>query len=405
MGGTRLNDDKKTNWPIVFLLVAAGLVAASHVGKMPPSLPSVRAELGATLRQAGWLLSIVSLMTAVGGMAIALTADRLGHRRLVLFGTTTALLASLLGAFSGNVTQLFVGRFFEGLGFIAATAAIPPLLLRIARPSDARRVMSLWSLYMPAGAGAMMLVAALTLPHASWRTVWLISATASAAMLVTLVIRALPRRDLDAQPTERRPILHEMIEVATSGGPLAIALCFGAYSSCWFAIVGFLPTLQIERLGFDAWTAAVVTAAVVFVNAAGNLMAGVLLHRGVPRVALIVGSTVTMAFCAAAVFVEGVPDVARLVLAGIYSMVIGLVPGALFTAVPVHAPRPPLVGATTGLLMQGSNIGALIGPPITATVVSAGGWPAAAWFTSAALGVAALAGAFLHWRERRKLPA
>ena len=44
---------------------------------------------------------------------------------------------------------------------------------------------------------------------------------------------------------------------------------------------------------------------------------------------------------------------------------IGVVPGALFTGLPVHSPRPELVGASTGLLMQGSNLGGLIGPPIT----------------------------------------
>ena len=112
-----------------------------------------------------------------------------------------------------------------------------------------------------------------------------------------------------------------------------------------------------------------------------------------------------MAFCAAGIFVDGVPDLLRLVLAGVYSAVIGVVPGALFTAIPVHSPRPELVGASTGLLMQGSNFGGLLGPPITAALVVAGGWPAAAWLTSAALGIAAAAGLFLHWRERRKLGA
>ena len=59
----------------------------------------------------------------------------------------------------------------------------------------------------------------------------------------------------------------------------------------------------------------------------------------------------------------------------------------------------------TGLLMQGSNIGALLGPPITATLVSSGGWPAAAWLTSTALAVVAASGVFLHRRERRRLAA
>jgi predicted MFS family arabinose efflux permease len=147
----------------------------------------------------------------------------------------------------------------------------------------------------------------------------------------------------------------------------------------------------------------VVTALVTMVNVGGNLAGGWLLQRGWPRVAIIVGTTISMAFCAAGIFVDGVPDLLRLVLAGVYSMVIGAVPTALFTAIPVHSPRPELVGASTGLLMQGSNIGALLGPPITGALVAAGGWPSAAWLTSAALGVAAAAGLFLHWRERRKL--
>ncbi|MDP1748137.1 MAG: MFS transporter [Reyranella sp.] len=379
------------------------MVAAFHVGKVPPALPSIIEEFDATLRQAGWLLSTINLITALAGMVIALTADRFGHRLLVLLGTALCFAASLLGAFAGSVDMLLVGRVFEGLGFIAVVVALPTLLLRIARPADQRLVMTLWTSYMPAGAGTMMLIAAVVLPGTSWRIAWLVASGASALMLAVLLLRALPRRELDPVPVKRRPVLHEMAEVASSGGPLAIALCFGAYSCCWFAVIGFLPTLQVERLGFATSTAAIVTAVVTIVNVGGNLGAGWLMHHGLPRVAVIVGAAVSMAFCAAGIFVDGVPDLLRLLLAGVYSAVIGVVPGALFTALPVHAPRPELVGASTGLLMQGSNIGALVGPPITGALVAAAGWPSAAWLTSVALGVMAGAGLFLHWRERRKL--
>ena len=379
------------------------MVAAFHVGKVPPALPSILKDLDATLGQAGRLLSTINLITALGGMAIALSADRFGHRLLVLLGTGLCFVASLLGAFAGSVDALLVGRVFEGLGFIAVVVALPTLLLRIARPADQRLVMTLWTSYMPAGAGSMMLIAAVVLPGTSWRIAWLVAAGASALMLVALLLRALPRHELDPVPVKRRPVLHEMAEVASSGGPLAIALCFGAYSCCWFAVIGFLPTLQVERLGFATSTAAIVTALVTIVNVGGNLGAGWLMHHGLPRVAVIAGAALSMTFCAAGIFVDGVPDLLRLVLAGVYSAVIGVVPGALFTALPVHAPRPELVGASTGLLMQGSNIGALIGPPITGALVTAAGWPSAAWLTSVALGVMAAAGLFLHWRETRRI--
>jgi DHA1 family inner membrane transport protein len=379
------------------------MVAAFHVGKTPPAIPSIREELDASLRQAGWLLSTINLLTALAGMAIALTADRFGHRRLVLLGTGVSALASLLGSFAPNVDVLLVTRVVEGVGFVAVTVAIPTLLLRVSLPSDQRLSMAVWSTYMPAGAGTMMLVAAIILPGTSWRFVWLVASAASTFMLVALLLGALPRRKLNPQPAVRRSILPEMTEVATNGGPLAIALCFGAYSCCWFAVVGFLPTLLIDRLGFATSTAAILTAVVAMVNVTGNLSAGWLLHHGVPRVAVIVGAATGMSFCAAGIFVDGVPDLLRFVLAALYSAVIGVIPGALFTAIPIHAPRPQLVGASTGLLMQGSNIGGLLGPPITGALVASGGWPSAAWLTSGALAVAAGAGLFLHWRERRKL--
>src|SRR6476659_362522 len=108
-----------TPWPLVGLLIAAGMVAAFHVGKAPPALPSIRADLGASLRQAGWLLSIINLVTAVGGMAIALTADRLGHRRLILFGTALVTATSLLGGMASSAEILLGLRVLEGLGFVS----------------------------------------------------------------------------------------------------------------------------------------------------------------------------------------------------------------------------------------------------------------------------------------------
>ena len=41
---------------------------------------------------------MVNLTAALGGMVIALTVDRIGHRRLVVFGTALCAGASLLGA-------------------------------------------------------------------------------------------------------------------------------------------------------------------------------------------------------------------------------------------------------------------------------------------------------------------
>jgi MFS family permease len=167
--------------------VLAGMVAAFHVGKAPPALPSIRGDIGASLRQAGWLLSIINLVTATGGMAIALTADRIGHRRLILFGTAVCLASSAMGGAVHSADVLLTLRVLEGLGFISVVVAIPPLVVRIAAPRDLRIALAAWSTYMPAGAGTMMLISSVVLLEMSWRWVWWIAAAASGAMLVALL--------------------------------------------------------------------------------------------------------------------------------------------------------------------------------------------------------------------------
>lgn len=76
------------------VVLAAGMVAAMHVGKLPPALPVLREALGLSLIQAGFLLSLVQLAGMSLGLLIGLAADNLGMRRSILCGL--ALLASVL---------------------------------------------------------------------------------------------------------------------------------------------------------------------------------------------------------------------------------------------------------------------------------------------------------------------
>ena len=62
-----------TNWPIVFLLVGAGVIGGCHVGKVPAALPVLRADLGLSLVTAGWVLGMFNVIGLVtGGIARSL---------------------------------------------------------------------------------------------------------------------------------------------------------------------------------------------------------------------------------------------------------------------------------------------------------------------------------------------
>lgn len=390
-----------TDWALVWLLIATGLAVASQVGKVPPSLPAIRAELGIDLRAAGWFVSLINLMTALVGVLVALTADRVGHRRLAVAGLLAGVLASAAGALTTSASTLFACRIVEGLGFLAVVVSVPTLLLRLTAPHDVRRVMALWGAYLPGGAGLMALASAFLLPTVGWRGVWW--TTAGVLVLATVsILSSTVGRGANAAPRgEPRSLGRDLRDVGASRGALAIGACFGFYASSWLALVGFLPTLQIERLGIDPVVAAATTAGVITANVIGTIVAGALLHRGWQRLTILVATAAIMALTAAGVFLDLLPPLLRLVTAFVFSAVSSAIPGALFAAVPVHAPRPALVGATTGMLMQGSNIGLLLGPPVVAALVAAGGWPWALLYTTPALGGAALAAWALHRAEQR----
>ena len=70
----------------------------------------------------------------------------------------------------------------------------------------------------------------------------------------------------------------------------------------------------------------------------------------------------------------------------------GLLPASVLGGAPVYAPNRALVATTTGLIMQGSQLGHAMGPPVLAVIVSYfGGWHAA----PLALGSEAVVGIFL----------
>jgi MFS family permease len=110
-----------------------------------------------------------------------------------------------------------------------------------------------------------------------------------------------------------------------------------------------------------------------------------------------------MGLCSLGIYAEGLPFLMRYLACLAFSACGGLLPAAIMSAVPLYAPEPRLVGSTNGLIVQGSNLGQVIGPPVLAIVVSAaGGWHAAPWF----LGIVAVAGlilsSYLHLLEKRK---
>ncbi len=382
-------------WRSVILIYAAGVLVAFQIGKVPAALPAMRADLGLSLLAASWVLAVFNVLAAFSGALAGVAGDRLGYRRTILFGLALAGAASLAGAGAATPAWLLAARFVEGVGFILVVAAAPGYIVALTDTTEQRLALGLWATYMPAGTSLMLLLAPLLMAWQGWRGLWLVNAALVAAGFALIGLVAHRGRE---RPGRAHQPLAAVWRTVTAPGPLALALCFAAYTLQFFAVIGFLPLLLVEQQALAASHAAMLTALVVAANAIGNITGGWLLQRGLPRWQLIVGTSVVMAACVPGIYDPQAANATRYLLALGFSAVGGIIPAVCIAATPVHAPTPQLVGTTNGVVMQGSQVGQLAGPPCLALLVSQfGGWQVAPWLLVLA---AAAASATALWIRR-----
>lgn len=379
------------------LVIACGVVAALHVGKLPPALPVLRDALGVSLVQAGFLLSVVQGAGMVLALALGLGVARLGLRRSLITGLLILAASSVAGSLAQGAGGLLLGRAAEGAGFLLVSLAAPALIRALVAPQRLNLRMGLWGTYMPTGMALALLAGPVVMSGQGWQAWWLGLGLLAAAM-AAWAWRVLGWDDPGTHPPQATtqapiPIAWTGVLKQTLGrrGPWLVALAFGAYSSQWITVIGFLPTLYADA-GVAQGTAGLLTALAAAVNIIGNVMAGRLLHRGRPPVLLLLIGFTTMGLAAFLAF--GLPQ--ALTASGRYAAVLafsavgGLIPGTLFALAVRVAPHDKAVPAVVGWTLQCSAFGQFIGPPVAAWWTSHhGGW-SQTWVTTASAAVVGL---------------
>lgn len=382
------------------IVVLTGMVCAMHVGKLPVAIPALQQNLGLSLVEAGFLLSMVQVAGMLIGLLIGLLADRAGPRSVMLAGLVVLALSSASGAAAQTVQQLLWSRAGEGLGFLLAVLPAPALLRQVVRdPKTLSRSLGWWGAYMPAGAASAMLLGAWVIGLVGWRGLWVLLG------LLSALCAGLLWRCVDAGPPAHAVsgFGRRLFRTLRAPGPWLAALGFFLYSGQWLAVVGFLPTIY-QDAGFSAGVIGGLSALAAGINMTGNIAAGRLLARGALPGAVLAAGYAAMGLGAALAFgLAGQPwwQYAGVLL---FSSVGGLIPGTLFGLSVSLAPSQDTVSTTVGWMQQWSSLGQFAGPPVVAALaVRAGGWHHT-WLATGACALAGigLAAVLQHmWRGRR----
>lgn len=373
-----MDQGKATQWAIVWIAMGAGIVAATHLGKLPPALTAIREDLGVDLVAAGWIASIVSATSFVLGLVAGAVADRIGQRRVVLFGLAALATGSLAGSFATTGTMLLAARFIEGFGFAATTIAAPGLIAQATHPRDRKRVLGMWAAYFPIGFAGFLLVAPVVVAIADWRALWRVDFAVTIVWFVVLWRATAHLSSRNTPGGKPETVLRNVALTLAQPGALLAAACFGLYAAQHVTLVIWLPTMITDIWATGMFVAAAVPIGVLLFNAGGNLLASWVMGRGAPIwLVMVVGAT-GMGLCELGIFSAALPDSARLVLAMAFGLFGGLLPAAALASAPVYAPSPAQIGTVNGLLVMGTATGQLFGPPVLAAVKQmAGSWESA----------------------------
>lgn len=149
------------------------------------ALPSVVRDLGATNAQKLWIINAYSLVLAGLLPGFGTLGDRIGHRRVFMWGLVVFGIASLAAAFAPSVALLITARSLLAVG---AAMMMPTTisLLRLTFQEDTERAVAIgiWGSIASGAAAIGPLIGGAMLAYFWWGSVFLINVPVVLATLV-----------------------------------------------------------------------------------------------------------------------------------------------------------------------------------------------------------------------------
>ena len=354
------------------------------------ALPDIASGTGGGVAASSWLVtSYVVAMATLGPFAGRL-GDRIGRRRVLLWGLFAFALSSAAAGLAPSLEVLIAAR----LGQAIAGSLVFPNAMALLRDSlpEGRRAAGFGMLGSAVGVAAAVgpalggaLVGAL-----GWRAIFLVNVPVVAAAIV-LSLRHLPGGASSDSAAARSHARWEWTQ------PLRVPV-FGAATAAVglsnLAMYGTLLAVPVVLAGRPGWSAAdaglalaLLSVAMIAVAPSGGRLADRRGHR-LPAAGGLALLTVAGALLAAMGAEPSAAGLGAALLLGGFGL--GLAGAALQTAA-IEAVDPRHAGVASGLFSSGRYAGSIVSALLLAALLGHGSAHAAAFFTITAVAAAASA--------------
>lgn len=234
-------------WVALSVLILAVLLVGIDGTVLALATPFISRDLDATGTEILWIGDIYSFVLASLLISMGSLGDRLGHRRLLLWGAIGFAGVSALTAYAPTAELLIAGRALQGV----AGATLAPATLALIRGifTDARErslAVGIWAATFSAGAALGPVLGGVLLEHFWWGSVFLINVPVMVLLVIGGLTLVPEHRDPEPGPWDLRSVVLSMIgilavvyavkEAAVSGlrADVAGAAVIGAVALAWF---------------------------------------------------------------------------------------------------------------------------------------------------------------------------
>src|SRR4051794_40652657 len=173
---------RRSIWTLAIASIALFMVTLDNL-VVTTALPSIRADLGASIEALEWTVNAYTLAFAVLLLTGAALGDRFGRRRMFVIGLGIFTAASAGAALAPTTAALIAARALQGLG-AAIVAPLTLTLLSEAFPAQKRGIaLGIWSGVSGLGVALGPVIGGAVIEGISWQWIFWLNVPIGLALL------------------------------------------------------------------------------------------------------------------------------------------------------------------------------------------------------------------------------
>lgn len=163
-------------WPALAVLMLPVLLVTVDNTVLSFALPKIAEALHPSASQQLWIIDAYSLVLAGLLISMGTLGDRVGHRKVLLFGSLGFTIISVLTAFSTSAPQLIAGRACTGIfGAMLMPSTLALIRSLFVDREERRLAVAVWACTLTVGSALGPLVGGVLLEFFDWAAIFLLA--------------------------------------------------------------------------------------------------------------------------------------------------------------------------------------------------------------------------------------